>query len=65
MRLMDVGPAHGHGADLEEDFVLADLRHRHLAKLDGQRFERVLHDGRLGGHGAEIVMWTIVRRWLL
>ena len=50
MRLMHVGPAHGHGADFEQDIVLSDVRNRDLAELDGMGLQGVMDDGGVGLH---------------
>ena len=50
VRLMHVGPAHGHGADLEKDIVLSDVRNRDLAELDGMGLQGVMDDGGVGLH---------------
>jgi hypothetical protein len=51
--LVDVAAADAHAAHAQQHLVGADLRHRHLAQLDGAVLERELHDrGHRGGHGA-------------
>ena len=45
--LVHVRAADRDRADLQQHVGVADLGHGNLAQLDGQRLERVLHDGLL------------------